>query len=786
MLIAILSGFIFAVLLVFAGRFMKGKPAILSAALPLGLFFYFSSFIAQVASGEVIYKQYDWVPAYGVNLSFTLDGISLLFALMITGIGFLVFVYTAAYLKGHEYLDRFYGYLGLFMGAMLGLVLSDNLISLFVFWELTSISSFFLIGFNNNEESSRKSAIVALAITGFGGVLLLAGALLLGNIAGTYSIAEMLSQTEAIANSTYYVPVLLLIFGAAFTKSAQFPFHFWLPGAMKAPTPVSTYLHSATMVKAGIYLLMRFTPVLGNTEMWNTTLITVGAVTMAYAALQTLFKTDLKGILAYSTISALGILVFLIGLGTRDALLAASVFILVHALYKATLFLVTGIIDHETGSRNVVVLSGLRKVLLPVAIAGILAAVSNAGIPPSFGFLGKDLIYEATLHFGNAALFLTAIAIATNILLLYAGFLAGVKPFTGKLPESFSKVHMPSPLMWLPPLLLALLGIVFGFFPGLIQDSLIQPAVTALGASGEAVQLKLWHGFNTILLLSGITILLGIILYVVLKPSEKREQAVDKLYRISPKGIVLFVAGAFGRFSGLWTNFLQNGFLRHYVFTIASVLVLLAGYTLINHTKYEMDYASFSKLTIYEVVTLLIMVIGIFYTVFSKSRLGAVVAMGIVGYAICLVFVFYSAPDLAMTQFSIDTLTVILFVLVLYRLPKYLLLSDYKMRIKDGVLSLAFGALISVLALEVLSEPTNTETSEFYAENAYLLAKGKNIVNVILVDFRGVDTFMEIAVLSIAAIGVFGLLKLRLKRKERKIVVVEKKETGKKSVIEKE
>src|SRR5690554_1235486 len=258
MLIAILSGFIFAVLLVFAGRFIKGKPAIIAALLPLGLFVYFSGFISQIASGEIIHKHYDWVPAYGVNLSFTLDGISLLFALMITGIGFLVFIYTASYLKGHEYLDRFYGYLGLFMGAMLGLVLSDNLISLFVFWELTSISSFFLIGFNNTEESSRKSAIVALGITGFGGVLLLAGALLLGNIAGTYSIAEMLSQTEAIANSQYYLLIVLLIFGAAFTKSAQFPFHFWLPGAMKAPTPVSTYLHSATMVKAGIYLLMRF------------------------------------------------------------------------------------------------------------------------------------------------------------------------------------------------------------------------------------------------------------------------------------------------------------------------------------------------------------------------------------------------------------------------------------------------------------------------------------------------------------------------------------------------
>src|SRR5690606_21078161 len=316
---------------------------------------------------------------------------------MITGIGFLVFLYTSNYLKGHKYLDRFYGYLSMFMAAMLGLVLSDNMISLFIFWELTSISSFFLIGFNNHNPDSRKSAITALAITGLGGLSLLAGSLVLGAVGGTYSITQLLNSTGEIAASPYYIIIILFFFGAAFTKSAQFPFHFWLPGAMKAPTPVSTYLHSATMVKAGVYLLMRFTPVLGSTEMWNSTLIIVGAVTMVYAAIHTLFRRDLKGILAYSTIAALGILVFLIGQGTEGALLAATLFIVVHALYKATLFLVTGIIDHQTHSRDVTVLKGLRKVMLPVAIAGFLAAISSAGIPPTLGFLGKELTYESTL-----------------------------------------------------------------------------------------------------------------------------------------------------------------------------------------------------------------------------------------------------------------------------------------------------------------------------------------------------------------------------------------------------
>lgn len=768
MLLAILTGFLFSILLVVAGKYLKGRLAILSAAVPLGIFIYFLQFTKRIANGEIISQTFEWVPSLGVNLGFTLDGISLIFALMISGIGFLVFVYTAAYLKDHEYLDRFYGYLGIFMAAMLGVVLSDNIISLFVFWELTSISSFFLIGFNNKEEASRKSAILALAITGTGGLLLLAGVLILGNVAGTYSITEMLSSKEIIADSAHYILIVLLIFGAAFTKSAQFPFHFWLPGAMKAPTPVSTYLHSATMVKAGVYLLMRFTPVLGSTELWNSTLIIVGATTMVYAAIHTIFRTDLKGILAYSTISALGILVFLIGLGTQDALLAACVFILVHALYKATLFLVTGIIDHETGTRDVTSLSGLRKVLLPVAIAGILAAISNAGIPPSFGFLGKDLIYEATLHFGSSAVLLTILAIVTNILLLYAGFLAGIKPFTGKLPVAFEKVHMPSFLMWLPPLILATLGIVIGVFPSIIQSSLIQPAVTALGESGSEVQLKLWHGFNLILALSATTIGVGALLYFILKPSQKLEKGIAKLEFISPKTIVEQFGMGFGKFSRFTTGIIQNGYLRYYVSVIILFLVLLTGYTLIQNTKYVIDYESFSVLTIYEVLTVLVMIVGILYTVFTKSRLAAVAAMGVVGLAISLIFVYYSAPDLAMTQFSIDTLTVILFVLVLYKLPKYLNFSDYKVRIKDGVLSLVFGALITVLALEVLSEPQGSQITDYYAENAYVLAKGKNVVNVILVDFRGIDTFMEIAVLTIAAIGVFSLLKLRLTTKNRR------------------
>lgn len=766
MLIAVLSGFIFSFLLVFFGRFLKGKFAVLTALLPLSLFVYFSQYIGLIADGAVIRKTFEWVPILGVNLDFKLDGLSLLFSLMITGIGFLVFAYSSSYLKNHKYLDRFYGYLGFFMAAMLGLVLSDNIISIFLFWELTSISSFFLIGFNNNDINSRRSAVTALSVTAVGGLLLLAAAVILGQVTGTYSISEMLLSRQILLDNELYIIAVLLIFGATFTKSAQFPFHFWLPGAMKAPTPVSTYLHSATMVKAGVYLLMRLSPLMGGEEIWNITLMSVGAVTMLYAAIHALFRVDMKGVLAYSTITALGMLVFLIGIGTEQSFMAAIVFIIVHALYKATLFLITGIVDLKTGTRNLTLLSGLGKVLFPVAIAGVIAAISGAGIPPTVGFVGKDLIYEATLH-GIAPIVLTGVAILTNILLLYAGFVVGIKPFVGKLPEQHESLKMPSPLQWVPPLILASLSLIFGIFPGLIEFAFVNPGLSTFGFVPEG-HLKLWHGFNFILLLSAITIGVGLLIYFLLSPSTKYLAFIEKFEKLSPHSVARGFRNIIYKLSQIWTETLQNGYLRNYIFTIVFFLVVLMAFSMFNNVNHQLDYTSLTNLNAYQITIALIMMMGILFTVFSNSRLTAVAAMGVVGYSICLLFIYYSAPDLAMTQFAIDTLTVILFVLVLYRLPKYLVLSDNKVRIMDGVLSLSLGLLISLLALEVLNEPVNKEITEFYAENSYKLAKGKNVVNVILVDFRGADTMVEISVLAIAAIGVFGLLKLRLKSSERR------------------
>ena len=769
MLLAVISGFIVASFVPLTGKFLRSKWSFLLTLLPFALFLYFMTFIPAVSGTGKQFISYNWVPSMGINFNFLVDGLSLLFALMITGIGTLVFLYSSAYMKGEAYLDRFYGYLCLFMGAMLGMVLSDNIFTLFVFWELTSISSFFLIGYNNDNKESRKAALVSLAVTGLGGFFLLAAFALLGNIAGTYSIQEMISSAALIKSDALYLVIIIFLFIAAFSKSAQYPLHFWLPGAMKAPTPVSTYLHSATMVKAGVYLLARFTPVLGNVPVWNNTLMIVGGFTMLYAAFHSIFKKDLKEILAFSTISALGMLVFLIGLGTSEALLAAVVFIIVHALYKATLFLITGIVDHETGTRDILKLSGLKKVILPVAIAGLLAMLSNSGIPPTFGFLGKDLIYGSTLGSETAAAALTAVTVFTNMLLLYASILVGLKPFAGSLPEAYANVHLPDRRMWIPPLILGIAGFLLGVFPILIESSIVSPALLSIDQSAPEFHLQLWHGFNMVLALSAVTIVGGISMYYFFKPSMRHDSLLAKLYFSSPKNVVIQCSHKFRDFAHLWTRLLQNGYLRIYVLIIISFLTTLLAYKSFTEVQFYVNLSKVSPLTSAELVVMVILIIALIYLVYTPSRLSAIAAMGVIGYCICLIFVFYSAPDLAMTQFAIDTLTVILFILVLYRLPKYVNYAGWLVRLRDGLLALFFGSLITILALEVLNEPTAKETTRFFAENAYTIAKGKNVVNVILVDYRGIDTMVEITVLTISALGVFALLKLQLNKYDQEL-----------------
>ncbi len=702
-----------------------------------------------------------------IKASFQIDGLSRLFALLITGIGSLIFIYANGYMKGAKHVQRLQSFLMLFMLAMLGVVLSDDLIMLFVFWELTSISSFFLIGFKNEDEASRKSALQAITITGMGGLIMLGGFIILGEIAGTYAISEM-HNPETITTITghaWFAPMLILILAGAFTKSAQFPFHFWLPGAMKAPTPVSAYLHSATMVKSGVYLLARFSPVLGDTPVWNIALMSFGGFTMVYAAFQALFRTDMKSILAYTTVSALGIMVFLLGLQSSDAIAAVSLFILVHAFYKASFFMLAGTVDHETGTRDISQLGGLGKVMMPLFAIGILAAWSNGGVPPSVGFLGKDLIYESTLHHPVWAYVFTGLSVVTNIMLFAAGLLVGWLPFRGK--STHPNTHMPHWTLWVPAALLAVLGMLFGLFPALINDGLINPVANAIAGAEQDVHLKLWHGFNTVLYLSLLTMGAGLLLYTIIKPGPTMLGFIETAERMGPRRLLHTIANGFVQISGWVTQTLQNGKLRIYLLVILGFLVFLLGYVVLSDTSFVIDKEQLSDITIYEGITVGILFTSVFLTLFSGSRLAAVAAMGVVGYTLCIIFVFYSAPDLAMTQFTIDTLTVILFVLVLYRLPRFIRLDLSVRHILDGLVAIAVGALMTVISLEVLQRTPEREISDFYALNAYVLAKGKNVVNVILVDFRGADTMIEIVVLSIAAIGVYSLLKLRLRKNEK-------------------
>lgn len=768
MLTLIVLTFALAFITLLMKRFVHSKYIGLIAIIPFTLFITFLSYIPIVKKEVNVFFKNEWIPSLGISLDLKIDGLSLLFSLLITGIGTLIYLYASSYMRGHVYLHRFFCYLGLFMGAMLGLVLSDNLISLFIFWELTSITSFFLIGFHNENEDSRKSALWALSITGLGGFFLLSFGVMMGSITGTYSIQEILSQSEILKNHSAYLLLISFLFVAAFTKSAQFPAHFWLPGAMKAPTPVSAYLHSATMVKAGIYLLARFTPVLGDQYQWNTTLQIVGGITMLYGALHCVFRKDMKAILAYSTISALGMLIFLLGIGTETALYAASAFIVVHALYKASLFLITGIVDHSAHTRNINELGGIRYKMPWVAVAGLISALSCAGIPLTFGFIGKELIYETTLNYPlrTVALILTVAAVITNVFLTCSGFLVGIKPFFGKLTTHSAEIEKPEMTLWLSPVILAFFSVLFGILPILAEDSFVSALAHAINGERINQHLKIWHGLTSALALSGITIAFGVLLYFVFKKLKNSMQLTERFNKLSPQNLFTLFADKVRAFAFIYTRFFQNGYLRIYLMVIVIFVIGLVGYKLFKDVPLDVNTTGLSEFRVYELVVFLIMVVAILFTIRTSSRLTAIAATGVIGYCICLIFVFYGAPDLAMTQFAIDTLTVVLFVFVLFKLPGFLNLSNRVIQFRDAVISIAFGVLISLITLQALVSPADKEISRFYAENAYELAKGKNVVNVILVDFRGFDTLIETIVLSIAAIGVFGLLKYRASDEE--------------------
>ncbi len=479
-----------------AARFLAAWPVLVAVVLGAELR------SALTSGGRLI--EWPWAPSLGLSLSFNLDGLGLLFALLITLIGALVVLYASEYLHDHPQAGRFYAALFAFMGAMLGVALSDNVLTLFVFWELTGFTSFLLIGFEHERDDARRAALQALLVTGAGGLALLAAGVLLVDVSGTTSLSAMAGSRASIVSNPHYAAIAALTLLAAFTKSAQVPFHFWLPNAMAAPTPVSAYLHSATMVKAGVYLLARMTPILGATALWTTAVTAAGAATMAVGAYRAVQETDLKRILAYSTLSALGVLTMLLGVGTPEAIAAALVYLVAHACYKGALFLVAGAIDHETGTRDIRGLSGLRRTMPMTALAGGAAALSMAGIPLTLGFVGKDGAYEALLHGGGWSGWLLGALVLASIMLGLAGLLAGVLPFFGK-PRS-GAVHEPPWRLRLPPLVLAICGVAAGLAPWILDRPLSAAAAAVLHEPHE-VSLAIWHGWSPALLLSMATLL---------------------------------------------------------------------------------------------------------------------------------------------------------------------------------------------------------------------------------------------------------------------------------------
>jgi multicomponent Na+:H+ antiporter subunit A len=759
MLTPVLTLFLASALAPVACRALGRRAGVVLAAAPALLFARFALFLEPVAGGQAFAESWDWVAGLGIRLAFRLDGLSLLFALLVTGIGAIVLVYGGGYLKGDPRLPRFYAAILFFMAAMLGLVLADDALALFVFWELTGVSSYLLIGFDHEQEKARKAALQALFVTGAGGLALLAGLLLLGQAAGTLQLSALGAHATAIQAHPLYLPALLLVLLGAFTKSAQFPFHFWLPGAMAAPSPVSAYLHSATMVKAGIYLLARLNPALGGTDAWHYLVILAGTATLVTGAVLAYGQTDLKRLLAFTTVSALGTLTLLVGISTELSARAAMVFLLVHALYKAALFLGVGAIDHEAGTRDVRLLGGLARAMPLTAFAVAASALSMAGLPPLFGFVAKELFYEAKYEAPRAGDLVVVASFAGSALVAAAAGLVAWRPFLGRDRGTPKRAHEAPPALWLGPVLLAVLSVALGLLPDVLAVPLVQPAAGAVRGEPTTVTLKAWGGLSPAFVQSLLMLALGALLYLA---HDRALLALEPLRRLASWGPARAYEAAMAGLVALakaQTRLLQSGVLGWYLVVTIGTTVALGGYALA--TRVGPVPLALEAVRPGEALVAVAMLAGAVGVVRARSLLVAVAALGVVGYGVALVFLLFGGPDLALTQLAIETLSVLLFVLVLRRLPRLRTLSPPSERIRDGVVAVAGGAFVTALTLAATAAPHPTPLRDYFAATSLALANGRNVVNVILVDFRGFDTLGEITVLAVAAIGVLALLRLR-------------------------
>ena len=727
-----------------------------------------------VFAGEVLRWRVDWVPALNLAFGFRMDGLAWLFATLITGIGALIVLYAAYYLHHEDPARRFFLYLLLFMGAMLGIVLADNLILLVVFWELTSLASFLLIGYWRSEREAREGARMALAITGAGGLALLAGVLLLGQIVGSYDLDVVLASGDLIRADPRYPLALVLVLAGCFTKSAQFPFHFWLPHAMAAPTPVSAYLHSATMVKAGVFLLARLYPALGSSDLWFWIVAPTGLATLLIGAYIAIFKHDLKGLLAYSTISHLGLITLLFGLDAPLAVVAGVFHIINHATFKASLFMAAGIIDHETGSRDMRQLNGLWKFMPWTATLAMVAAAAMAGVPLANGFLSKEMFFaEAVALQGRGpmeyVLPLVAVLAAIFSVAYSVRFIHDVF-FNGE-PRGLTKTpHEPPAFMRVPVEVLVAVCLLVGLLPGLVVGPTLAVAAQGalfggLGGTLPEYKLAIWHGLNLPLAMSAVALVAGVLLYFGLQRFINLHTLVRLPLWIERGGRDFFLAGL-ARVQGgavALTRALQNGRLQRYL-ALLLLMALAAGVLpFLRGVPLEWRMADLALPALPVVVVALIGVAAAFGTVVAhRQRLLALILLGAAGLVVSLVFVYLSAPDLALTQLLVEVVSIILMMLALKWLPQESAVEGAPFlrnprKLRDAALATAAGLGTAALAYLVLTRPFDS-ISPYFLETTVPEGGGSNAVNVIIVDYRGFDTLGEITVLGVAGIIVYALL----------------------------
>ncbi|WP_342527758.1 Na+/H+ antiporter subunit A [Chryseomicrobium sp. FSL W7-1435] len=757
-------------------------------AVPVILFALFAWHIPTIASFGAMETTFSWIPTYGIDLTFILDGLSLIFVLLITGVGALVILYSIFYLSLTDSFAHFYTYLLLFMTAMLGVVLSDSIIVLYVFWELTSISSFLLIAFWFHRKNSRNGAIKSLLITMAGGFAMLAGFLMLHVITDSFSLRTILSELPQMTDHALFYPAMGLILIGAFTKSAQFPFHIWLPDAMEAPTPVSAYLHSATMVKAGIYLIARFTPGFGGDIYWFWVITIIGLITLFWGSFNAVRQNDLKALLAFSTISQLGLIMTLLGIGSASlnseigeakalytfALFTALFHLVNHSTFKGALFMVVGIVDHQVGTRDLRRLGGLMR-FLPITFAlAIIGSFAMAGLPFFNGFLSKEMFLTAVLSirdlpiYGGAQIgwLIVLVAWVASLFTFVYSMILVFRTFTGRpiIDEEYKRPQEASIGMLISPSILASFVIGLFFFPNILSEYLLKPALEVLVVDGAALAPKIyaWHGFNTELLLTAGIVLLGSLAYLLLKKWRPYYQYIPSNWSFN----TLFrnTLTGYERLGERVTTRYMNGNLPSYFLYIFSFFIIATwtGWFLVGPISFSMD--SPSSITVYEGLLAVAMAAAAIAILFAQSRLTAILLNGVLGFSIAIFFVFFRAPDLALTQLVIEAVTTVLFLVCFNYLPEWKVekLSLTK-KVRNGLIAAFGGLTVTIIGLAV-NNYSKFDTISTYYEDSYELAGGRNIVNAILGDFRAFDTMLEGLVLFIAGIGVFTLIRMRQKK----------------------